>query len=196
MALHPHPILLIHGIDDTAVVFDKMAAYLSDRLAVPVHTLNLAPNNGDLGLDELALQVKAYIDQHIDAAMKLDLVGFSMGGIVSRYYVQRLAGWQRVRRFVTLSSPHNGTWSGFLRNNIGAAQMRPNSSFLHDLNQSLDELTQVEFTSLWTPYDLMIVPASSSRLPLGTMRQLPVLLHPWMLVDERSLATVADILGN
>jgi triacylglycerol lipase len=191
-----HPLLLIHGIGDTERVFDTMVAYLRDRGWSEIHTINLVPSNGDLGLEALALQVKAYINLHLRAADQLDIVGFSMGGIVGRYYLQRLGGLQKVRHFVTLSSPHNGTWAGYLRLNAGARQMRPGSFLLQDLNQSLDELKQVNFVSVWTPYDLIIVPASSSYLPVGTMVQLPVLAHPLMLTDERSLETVAWALAG
>ena len=111
-AIRP-PILLIHGIDDTAEIFCSLKAYLSDRGWHDVHTLDLQPNNGDIGLDLLAAQVQEYVDQNLSAAPQIDVVGFSMGGIVGRYYLQRLGGIQRVRRFVTLSSPHNGTWTGY-----------------------------------------------------------------------------------
>lgn len=192
MTTQKRSVLLIHGIDDTARIFDKMAVYLRDRTGADIHTLNLIPNNGDLGLDALAWQVKAYVDCHLAHVDRLDLVGFSMGGIVGRYYVQKAGGLHRVNRLITLSSPHNGTWTGFLRPNIGACQMRPHSPFLRTLNRTAHDLQKVKFTSLWTPYDLMIVPAHSSLLAVGTMVQLPVLAHPLMVSDERSLATVAQ----
>lgn len=188
------PVLLIHGIGDTGLVFSKMTTYLRDRGWSEIHTLDLVPCNGDLGLDELASQIKDYVDLYLAAADQIDLVAFSMGGIVSRYYLQRLGGLSKVRHFVTLASPHNGTWTGYFRQNLGVRQMRPNSPLLEDLNQSLDDLAQVNFVSLWTPYDLMIVPANSSYLPVGTMMQLPVLAHPFMLTDPRSLNVVAQIL--
>ncbi|NEQ46082.1 MAG: triacylglycerol lipase [Leptolyngbya sp. SIOISBB] len=194
-AIRP-PILLIHGIDDTAGIFHALKAYLRDRGWNDVHTLDLQPNNGDIGLDMLAAQVQQYINQRLSASSQIDLVGFSMGGIVGRYYLQRLGGLQKVRRFVTLSSPHNGTWTGYLRTNPGAKQMRPNSDFLKDLNTTVDELKQVEFTSIWTPFDLMIVPPSSSQLPVGNMIQLPILAHPFMVSDARSLATLAALLSH
>ena len=190
------PVLLIHGIDDTITVFDVLSDYLRDRGWPAVHALDLLPNNGDVGLDQLAAQVHDYVEQQLSDAPHIDLVGFSMGGLVGRYYLQRLGGLQRVRRFVTLSSPHNGTWTAYLRSNLGVSQMRPNSEFLQDLNATVEELAQVEFASIWTPYDLMIVPPESSRLPVGTMRQLPVLAHPFMVSDERSLAMVAELLGD
>jgi triacylglycerol lipase len=48
-----NPVLLIHGITDTTIVFRTMSAYLSG-LGWSVYSFNLIPNNGDLGLDELA----------------------------------------------------------------------------------------------------------------------------------------------
>jgi len=51
-----------------------------------------------------------------------------MGGIVSRYYVQRLWGIDRVQRF-TLASPHHGhPWLTYV--SPGCVQMRPDSPFL------------------------------------------------------------------
>ncbi|WP_204142026.1 triacylglycerol lipase [Halomicronema sp. CCY15110] len=196
MSASRSPILLIHGIDDTAKIFQTLVNDLSDRGWQDIHAIDLTPNNGDVGLEELAAQVQTYVEQTFPPSTQFDLVGFSMGGIVSRYYLQRLGGLERVRRFVTLSSPHHGTWTGYLRSNPGSRQMRPNSEFLQDLNNTVDELTAVEFTSVWTPFDLMIVPSSSSALPVGTMMQLPVLAHPWMVSDPRAIATLTNILGE
>jgi triacylglycerol lipase len=126
----------------------------------------------------------------------VDLVGFSMGGIVSRYYVQRLGGINRVQRFITISSPHHGTWIAYCREGVGCIQMRPDSVLLQDLNRDAGMLKQIDFTSIWTPYDLMIVPASSSQMPLGREVIVPVLNHSWMLTDSRSLAAVAQALAT
>ena len=82
-------VLLIHGIDDTGAVFNQMASYLR-QLGWSVHTLDLVPNNGAVGLDILAQQIADYVVKTFAPEEPIDLVGFSMGGIVSRYYVQRL----------------------------------------------------------------------------------------------------------
>ncbi|MHC5826062.1 MAG: esterase/lipase family protein, partial [Nostoc sp.] len=103
-----NPVLLIHGIDDTETVFYQMRNYLI-QTGLSVYALNLVPNNGDVGLDELAKQVSDYVTATFAPEQRLDLVGFSMGGIVSRYYIQRLGGINRVQRFITISSPHHGT---------------------------------------------------------------------------------------
>lgn len=190
-----NPVLLIHGIDDTGAVFQKMAGYLGLQ-GWSVYSLDLVPNNGDVGLDKLAKQVADYVVATFAPEQRLDLLGFSMGGIVSRYYIQRLGGINRVQRFITISSPHHGTVVAYASQRPGCVQMRPNSIFLKDLNSDAVILEQLDFTSIWTPYDLMIVPANSSQMPVGNEVIVPVALHPWMLTDSRSLAEVKAALTN
>ncbi|WP_081402829.1 esterase/lipase family protein [Scytonema hofmannii] len=190
-----NPVVLVHGIFDTGRVFDRMIPYLKQR-GFTLYDLDLVPNSGRIGLDDLAKQVAHYIDTTFDPEQPIDLVGFSMGGIVSRYYIQKLGGINRVKRFITISSPHHGTWVAFCTQGLGCIQMRPDSAFLQDLNRDVAMLKQLDFTSIWTPYDLMIVPANSSRLPVGRNVIVPVLTHAWMLTDIRSLASVADALAT
>ena len=188
-----NPVLLVHGINDTGAVFDKMALYLRQR-GLSVYTVDLVPNNGAEVLDKLAQQVANYINDTFAPEQPLNLVGFSMGGIVGRYYIQRLGGIERVERFISISSPHKGTIVAYGTWLAGAVQMRPNSDFINDLNADFKMLKQLNFTSIWTPYDLMILPATSSRLGIGKEVTIPVILHPLMLTDTRTLTIVADAL--
>jgi triacylglycerol esterase/lipase EstA (alpha/beta hydrolase family) len=188
-----NPVLLVHGINDTGAVFNKMASYLREQ-GLSVHTVDLVPNNGAEVLDKLAQQVANYISTTFEAKQPFDLVGFSMGGLVSRYYIQRLGGIDRVQRFITISSPHKGTIVAYGTWLAGAVQMRPNSDFINDLNSDVEMLKQLNFTSIWTPYDLMILPAESSQLGIDKEVILPVILHPLMLTDIRALRIVAKAL--
>ena len=187
------PVLLIHGIDDTEALFRKMRHYLQ-RHGRDVHSINLVPNNGDAGLDKLAQQVVACVEPRFRDGETIDLIGFSMGGLVARYYVQRLGGLKRVRRFVTISSPHKGTFTAFLRRNEGARQMRPGSPFLCDLDPDMEMLERLSFTSIWTPFDLMIVPAHSSELSAGRTIRVEVAAHPLMVSSPRVLKLVLEAL--
>jgi triacylglycerol lipase len=190
-----NPVLLLHGIWDTGRIFRNMVAHLQN-LGWTVHTLDLVPNDGAIGLDQLAQQVATYVDQTLPANAPLDLVGFSMGGIVGRYYLQRLGGIQRVQRFITLASPHNGTLTAYGSWKLGSVQMRQNSTFLRDLNQDLEQLEQVNFTSIWTPWDAMILPASSSRIPVGKEVKVQVPLHHQMVSNPKSLMALTEVLSE
>ena len=188
--------LLVHGIWKTGAAFRSMSRYLGKRGFI-VHTIDLVPNDGRATIPALAEQVASFIERTLPAGEPLDLVGFSMGGVVSRYYLQRLGGAARVRRFVTISSPHHGTLTAYLRRLPGVVQMRPNSALLRELNEDLDSFGGVEVTSIWTPLDLMIMPPHSSRLPRGLGREVLVAapLHALMLHDPRSLRAVAEALS-
>lgn len=190
----PHnPILLLHGIWDTGAIFRPMTRYLNS-LGWETHELNLTPNNGDACLKELAQQVADYADRAFAPNTPFDLLGFSMGGIVGRYYVQRLGGIDRVQRFVTLSSPHGGTWVAYGSLRLGCMQMRPNHPFLQDLNRDISTLDQLNFTSIWTPLDAMILPASSSQVPVARDVKVWVPLHRDMVSHPNSLRAVASAL--
>lgn len=186
-------VLLVHGLNDTRAIFQTMAPSLI-KLGWSVYDLDLLPSNGALPLDKLAQQVADYVEATFAPEQKLGVIGFSMGGIVSRYYIQRLGGIERVKNFITIASPHQGTWVAQLFNTPGCVQMRPNSAFLQDLEKDVEMLKHINFTSIWTPYDLIIVPANSSQLPVGKNIQLPILRHDWMVTDARCLSMVAEAL--
>ncbi|MEO0407827.1 MAG: triacylglycerol lipase [Cyanobacteria bacterium P01_A01_bin.135] len=188
-----NPVLLVHGLDDTSVKLARLEAYLQARGWSP-HTIDLWPSDGSLGIEALAEQVQSLVNSYFDPAQSLDLVGYSMGGIVSRYYLQRLGGLSRVQRLVTVASPHYGTYTGYLRPNLGAQQMRWGSPFLANLNRDMAQLQKIRFTSIWTPLDLMIVPAESSCLPVGRQVQVLVPLHHWMVEDPLALGAIAAAL--
>jgi triacylglycerol lipase len=159
-----------------------------------VFGLDLVPANGDRGLDQLAQQLAEFVEAQILIGKRFDLVGFSMGGLVSRYYVQRLGGLDRIDRLITIASPHNGTVLAYLSQRPGCVQMRPNSRFLMELNQDVAQLARLNFTSIWTPNDLMILPATSSILPIGRNVKVQVPLHAWMVTNASAIAAVTAAL--
>jgi triacylglycerol lipase len=191
----PAPVILIHGIDDTVALFCRLQPFLEQR-GFSVHSFNLSPNDGTASLSVLARQVERYVKERLAGEGRFDIVAFSMGGIIARYYVQRLGGLSRVRNFVTIASPHHGTWTAYLRNNPGAREMRPHSAFLHDLNSDAAALAGLSFTSIWTPLDLMIVPATSSRMNIGQSFSVLNPAHPLMVRDGRVLRLVESVLSG
>lgn len=190
-----HPILLVHGLMDTSYKMRKIASHLRG-LGWQVFDINLTPNHGAARLEILAGQVAALIDRTFDPDRPIDLLGFSMGGLVARYYIQRLGGIDRVQRFITISTPHKGTIAAHFSMQPGCIQMRPEHEFIQDLNRDVDRLNSLNFTSLWTPFDLIILPPSSSQLGIGTERMISALTHPWMVSDPRTLNAIVDALSQ
>lgn len=190
-----NPVLLIHGISDDLHKFDVMAAYL-EKQGWPIYRLSLTPNYGTACLKKLAQQVKDYINQTFPEDQLIDLLGFSMGGIVTRYYLQRLGGIEKVQRYISISAPNNGTITAYGLPFKGVKQMCPNSSLLQDLNRDHQQiLSKINVTVLWTPYDLMIIPANSSKMGVGIEKEIPVLFHAWMVTDQQVLNAVTEALS-
>jgi triacylglycerol lipase len=190
-----NPILLVHGLMDTSHKMRKISNYLRN-LGWEVFHIDLTANNGDTRLEILAGQIADLIDRTFAPHQQIDLLGFSMGGLVSRYYIQRLGGMKRVQRFISISTPHHGTIAAYFSTRPGCIQMRPDSDFITDLQSDVSNLNHLNFTSLWTPFDLIILPPSSSQLGIGTEIIIPVIAHPLMVADRRIFKVISAALSQ
>jgi triacylglycerol lipase len=191
-----NPVVLVHGFLDTIAVFDPMTRYLAGH-GWPVHRLDLVPNHGYERLETLAGQVATYIEKNFEPGKSIDLIGFSMGGLVTRYYLQRLGGIDRVQRYINISAPNRGTYTAYGLPLAGVRQMCPESEFIADLDRDCHEsLSKIKTTILWTPFDMMIVPARSSCLGVGKEIIHPVPFHAWMVRDPRVLETIKEALSE
>jgi len=76
-----------------------------------------------------------------DHTIEVDVVGFSMGGLVGRYAAQdaHLSSCERrlnVRRLFTLATPHRGARSARLALDRAVSQMMPGGMFLSSLDET------------------------------------------------------------
>lgn len=157
------PVVLVHGIDGSADDMSRLARALRAD-GREVFTPSLTPNNGRAPLEELSAQLETYIEAHLPGR-QFDLIGYSMGGLVTRHYLQCRNEKNRVLHFISLSAPHHGTVTAYLRRGPGSRQMRPGSDFLRSLNDGSALRSKAQAISFWTPTDLIIVPAHNCVLP-------------------------------
>ncbi len=179
-----NPIVLVHGLFDTSRKMRHFEKYLRNA-GWMTYSINLLPNSGKLGIDELAQQLDIFIKEKIQPNQKFDLIGFSMGGLVSRYYIQQLGGISRIEHYITISTPHHGTGTAYFLNNSAGKQMRMNSEFMDCLNKEIEQLKLLKFTSIWTPFDLMIIPASSSHVSIGNEYKIKCFTH-WLMLNNHT----------
>ena len=190
-------VLMIHGIFDRGTIFKPLAIYL-EGLGMETVYPDIKPNDGSESIEVLAIQVDNYVDSFVENGRRVFLVGFSMGGLICRYFMQALGGVKKVERWVSISAPHAGTWTASLFLGKGVTQMRRGSRFLEEINKTSVVLEEVPTMSIWTPYDLMILPASSSKLPVGENVIVDCLAHPLMNSNKKVLKHVGEFLmkGN
>lgn len=190
------PVLLVHGIWDSRERLRPLQDGLIARGLGPILAPSLIPNDGRARIEELARQVATHVDEVLPDGGPIDVVGFSMGALVARTWIQLGGGRARVRRFVSISGPHHGTRTAFALPLTGVRQMRPGSDLLRALADDPAPWGDVEVHCLYTPFDVMVTPARTSVLPgARSSRAIPVLLHRWMITDARALDAIAEILS-
>lgn len=92
----------------------------------------------------------------------MDIVGHSLGGLIARYYVQRLGGDFRVRTLVTLGTPHSGTRVAPLADaHPIVRQMRPGSQVLEELRLPAPGC-RTRFVSFWSDLDQLMDPPETA----------------------------------
>jgi triacylglycerol lipase len=188
-------VVLVHGIHDTGDGLRFLAKYLASKDCV-VHSFTYTPSNGSVGLDVLAGQLATFVKRELPPPNKCDLVAFSMGGLIARAYIQDLGGAKRTRSFVSISAPNHGTLLAHLLWNPAGRQMRPNSTFLNQLNSNLACYQNIPCLTIRTPYDLAIIPSTSTEMSFATNLEVAVALHPLMVFNERVNRTVFDFLNE
>ncbi len=84
--------------------------------------------------------LRRWREQSGNTDAKLVLVGHSMGGLVSRYFVEVLEGWRDTRMLITLGTPHRGSLNALdfiangLKKAIGPVTLIDLSEFVRSLS--------------------------------------------------------------
>ena len=188
-------VVLVHGFLDCGRVMEKLARHLTGdghECLVP----SLKPSDGRKGLPWLARELHGFLEKELTEGERITLIGFSMGTLISRYYLQELEGHRRADAFFSISGPHAGTWTAWFYPGEGVRQMRPGSHFLRELDASVGRLGEMPITCYWTPFDLMILPATSCKWPRGEEVLIPSLIHRWMVSDRRLHKDLSGRLGK
>jgi triacylglycerol esterase/lipase EstA (alpha/beta hydrolase family) len=158
------PVLLLHGFVDNRSVFAPMQRSLRQHGWMHVQALNYSPLTCDVrtAATLLSRHVERICEQ--SGHRHVDIVGHSLGGLIARYYVQRLSGDARVRTLVTLGTPHAGTTAVPLLNpHPIVRQMRPGSDLMDELAKSASHC-RTRFVAFWSDLDEMMIPVETARL--------------------------------
>jgi triacylglycerol lipase len=157
------PILLVHGMVDNRSVFTVLRRALRRRGFRQVVGLNYSPLTRDVRLaaTQLATRVESICED--TGFERIHLIGHSMGGLIARYYVQRLGGDERVHTLVTLGTPHEGTLPAYLVPARLARQLRPDSDLIEELRRPAPGC-RTRFVGVWSDLDQMIVPRRAARV--------------------------------
>ncbi|XVS63850.1 esterase/lipase family protein [Actinosynnema sp. CA-299493] len=172
------PIVLVHGIGDNRSAFAVLSGALRRRGFGVVRAVNysvLTALTGDVrrSAELLGEHVERICEE--TGSDQVHVVGHSLGGLIARYYVQRLNGDARVRTLVTLGTPHRGTVAAYLLPTALTRQLRPGSDLLSEL-AAPSPPCRTRFVVVWSEMDQVIVPQRNARLE-----------HPALVVEEHRI---------
>jgi alpha/beta hydrolase fold len=156
------PVLLVHGLADNSSVFAVMRRSLRRRGFASVCSWNYSPLLGDVAA--AAADLADHVEQICQDTghERVHVVGHSLGGLISRYFVQRLGGDRRVDTLVTLGTPHQGSrWAHVVPVPL-IRQLRPGSELYQELAEPVRRCT-TQMTAIYSDIDQMVLPTSSGR---------------------------------
>jgi len=99
---------LIHGLWNNSSIFSSISSKLDD-IGIEYFAPTLKHSYGMTSIIDLTNTLNELILKKFGLRKKVDILGFSMGGIIGRYWIQKFNGNKRTRRFLSIGSPHKGT---------------------------------------------------------------------------------------
>ncbi len=192
------PVLLIHGYGHNSSAWFMLRRALKRAGFTSVHTMNYNPLRHDV--PEIAQKLSARVEtiRFLTGAAKVNLVGHSLGGVVSRWYVQEAGGDLTVNTAVTLASPHKGTIAAWVPLGRTARELRPGAWLVRQLDARATP-TEVRWVAFYGDCDALVQPAHSGRIDVPALAARNVLIpgmgHMGMLLSGEVVnRVVAELL--
>ncbi|GAA3235934.1 alpha/beta hydrolase [Pseudonocardia petroleophila] len=195
-AAHPDPVVLVHGLGaNKSVNWQTMSPLLANEgycvFALTYGTALAGEQVGGLlPMEQSAEQLDAFVDGVLEAtgAERVDLVGHSEGTLMPQYWLQFLGGDAVTDDYVAVTPLYDGTLADPLpvaaladalgvRDVAGAPvalacgscpQFISGSDYLERMAQAGTRVEGVDYTTIMTRYDQLVVPYTSGELEGAT----------------------------
>jgi predicted alpha/beta hydrolase family esterase len=159
------PLILCHGYRHNRSAFFLLRYRLRKAGWGNVVVPNFRPVSASVPHFAEQLSEKARLAMSDAGCDKVDLVGHSMGGLVVRYFIEKLGGASCVGTAITVGAPHRGTKMAALGLFKTADQFRTDSSLIKDLCGQASSHGSVNVVSVWSDFDNMVLPPENAMLP-------------------------------
>lgn len=194
------PILLVHGYFQNRGGLLYMQRCLKKQGFKSVHMFCYNPVRKSI--PEMANCLSARVEQVMarTGAHQVHLVGHSLGGLICRYYVEKMSCSKKIHTLVTIATPHNGTVMAYGGRSPAARQMRPDSEFIQIMKTSRKPRS-VRYISYYSNLDAIVLPARSAILSNGNGSNVKNILvhdmgHLSLLISPELVASVGSKLSE
>jgi triacylglycerol lipase len=192
-----NPILFIHGYNGNSATWNTMVSRFKADGWTDAELVNWSYNYRQSNATTAAqIQLKVDSILNVTGATKVDIITHSMGPLSARYYVRNLDGDGKVDALVSLGGANHGTTIASLCFDTSCVEMRPNSTFLANLN-SIDETWGTpRYATWWSDCDEVINPNSSALLAGAINTQTACISHSALHEDVGVYRQVRDMVNT
>jgi len=192
-----NPILFVHGYNGNSGTWTTMVSRFKADGWTDAELVNWSYNYRQSNATTAA-QIAQKVDSIllVTGATKVDIITHSMGPLSARYYVRNLGGDGKVDALVSLGGANHGTATANFCFDMSCVEMRPNSTFLTNLN-SIDETWGTpRYATWWSNCDEVINPRSSALLTGATNTQTACISHSALHEDAGVYQQVRDMVNT
>lgn len=197
------PVLLVHGLADGASVVPPLQRELRGDGVGPFIPVACNVFGPDIRTAARALGDQVELACVGGAGRAPVVIGYSLGGLIARYYVQRLGGDAHVPLVITLATPHGGTATALLAPaHPLLRQLRPGSELLTELAEPAAGC-RTRFVAFYSDLDEAVIPAARGRIDHPDLKVRNVLvpgvghltlpLHRPVVDEIRALLAAAQV---
>lgn len=188
------PIVLVHGLGGNRGLWWPLRFFLRMNGRHRVYAFGYE----DGTIERHAEDLKGFIHSVLETTGEgqVDIVAHSLGGIISRYAIQRLGLVGSVRTLVTMATPHQGTYAAHYANTTLTRSLCPESDVIQGLNADDPAALPTRFFSIYSNRDVYVIPAEKMIHKAAENVFLPDVSHSQYLVSPQVFRVVAACLSR
>lgn len=155
------PIIYTHGLGMRGLTLYPLARKLGKE-GYRTHYFTYTPPG--LPLEAYARQLRDFIENLClkEGYTDIDAICHSAGGLIFRKYLALWGGEKRIKRLITIGTPHGGSELWRFAPLQGGRQLKPGGEFLQSLDAALPP-AGVEITAISADFDQLVIPNTNAR---------------------------------
>jgi pimeloyl-ACP methyl ester carboxylesterase len=186
------PVLLLPGYATNRSCLAPLCLFLANRGWSWLWPINLGRRDQSLAVHAADLADRVDVLCRRTGAAKIDIVAFSMGGLVAAWYLRHLGGSDKVRRLVTIGTPWRGTRVAVFAKDTLARDLLYEAHVLDALSPP-----PAPTICIWSPDDPVVVPSASGVADQGAQSvRIDAAGHVDMLLSARVYRAVQAALSH
>jgi triacylglycerol lipase len=183
-----NPILFIHGFGGGKYEYQPVIRFLKKHSNPVCYEFVYKDKFGQSSMKLIAEDLHKYIVKNIPE-QELDIIGFSQGGIIARYYISHYSD-KKINKCITLCTPHSGSLMAYVGFFPGIKELQPNSLLLKDLDTG-----KAEYYAVYNPLDLFVFPGWHAKFKFAKEnKRVFALLHQLTFWNKRTLNFISSVL--